>query len=288
MPATLIDGKALAATRRTKIKQIVGRMARRPRLATLLVGDDPASQIYVNNKIKACGEVGIAVHMEKHTAAVSTTSLTAAIDKLNADPTIHGILLQLPLPKTLDTSAIVSRLDPRKDVDGLHPHNAGLLAQGNLSGFIPCTPRGCLQLIKSITPHLFAKQALVIGRSLLVGRPMASLLLAHDCTVTIAHSKSHDVPSLASQADIIVAAAGSPDLVRRDWVKPGAIIIDVGISRVDGKVRGDVAAEVRDLECHITPVPGGVGPMTIANLLGNTVIACCRQSNLPIPEELVA
>lgn len=287
MPATQIDGKAQAAALRATLSRAVKKLNRRPRLATILVGEDPASQVYVANKIKACGEVGIAAQPERLTASVSTERLLSLIAQLNKDPLVHGILVQMPLPERLDTNQILSAIDPAKDVDGLHPLNAGLLAQGNAGGFVPCTPRGCLQLIKSVMPSLFGRPALVIGRSRLVGIPMAHLLLQQNCTVTMAHSKSRNVPELAAASEIIVAAAGSPGLVRKDWVRKGAVVIDVGITRSQDKLLGDVADEVREVECFLTPVPGGVGPMTVANLLTNTVIAACRQHNEPIPAELL-
>ncbi len=286
MPATLIDGRAQAAALRGQLTRLAGKLRQRPRLATILVGDDPASQIYVTNKLKVCAEIGIAAQLERLSATISAASLKAVIAQLNSDPTVHGILLQLPLPAHLDTAEILSSIDPRKDVDGLHPLNAGLLAQGRTSGFIPCTPRGCLQLIRSVCPSLYARPALIIGRSLLVGRPMAQLLVQQDCTVTLAHSKSRDVPLLAVQAEILVVAAGQPGLVQRDWVKPGAIVIDVGINRTATGLCGDVAPDVADVAGYLTPVPGGVGPMTIANLMANVMLAACRQSGDPIPTEL--
>jgi methylenetetrahydrofolate dehydrogenase (NADP+) / methenyltetrahydrofolate cyclohydrolase len=287
MPATLIDGKAQAAALRTMLTRIVKKLNRRPRLATILVGDDPASQVYVTNKIKACGEVGIAAQPERLPASASADRILSLISQLNKDPLVHGILVQMPLPEKLDTNHILAAIDPAKDVDGLHPYNAGLLAQNSPGGFVPCTPRGCLQLIKSVMPSLFGRPALVIGRSRLVGMPMAHLLVQQNCTVTIAHSKSRDVPQLAAASEVIVAAAGSPGLVRRDWVKPGAVVIDVGITRAGDKLLGDVAAEVHEVNCYLTPVPGGVGPMTVANLLANTIIAACRQHGEPVPPELL-
>ena len=284
--AALIDGRAQAAALRQNLKQACAQLPTPPRLATILVGDDAASQVYVANKLKACAEVGITTQMERLPATTTADELARTIDRLNADPTINGILLQLPLPDGLDAQAMIARLNPAKDVDGLHPLNAGLLAQGQRSGFIPCTPHGCLQLIKSVRTDLAGLRALVIGRSVLVGRPMAQLLLQENCTVTLAHSHTQDMVALAAQSDILVAAAGQPSLVQPHWIKPGAIVIDVGITRTATGVVGDVATSVRNQPCALTPVPGGVGPMTIANLLANTLTATCRQTGYPLPASL--
>lgn len=283
--AFLIDGKSIAATLRAKVAQGVRKLAQPPGLAAILVGDDPASAVYVAGKAKACAEVGITSFLHRLPATISEAELFDLIEQLNQDRAVSGILLQLPLPKTLDARQFISLIDPAKDVDGLGPVNYGLLAAG-LPAAIPCTPLGCLYLIRTVSPVLAGKRALVIGRSALVGKPMAELLVQQDCTVTIAHSKSVDLPALCREADIVVAAVGRPGLVRGDWIKPGAIVIDVGITRsAEGKLQGDVAfAEVAAVAGAVTPVPGGVGPMTIACLLVNTLIAACRQQGLAPPE----
>ncbi len=277
MTATLIDGKTIAARLRETIAQDAARLTQQgktPGLAVILVGEDPASQIYVRNKIAACEKTGIKSFEYKQPATIDEQSLLRLIADLNADPAVHGILLQLPLPAHLDENKMVLAIDPAKDVDGLHPVNAGRLMAG-LPGMVPCTPQGSLLLIKEIRKDLTGLHAVVIGRSLLFGKPMAQLLLAENCTVTHCHSKTRDLPGLCRQADILVAAVGRPRMVKADWIKPGAIVIDVGINRMDdGKVVGDVDFDAaKDMAGAITPVPGGVGPMTIACLLGNTVKA---------------
>lgn len=280
MPATLINGKDVASRLRGDIAAQASALKARgitPGLAVILVGEDPASQIYVRSKITACEKAGIASFEYKRPADITESDLLALIADLNRDPAVHGILLQLPLPGHLDENTMIMAIDPKKDVDGLHPMSAGCLMAG-LPGFVSCTPQGSLILIKEIRQDLTGLHAVVIGRSLLFGKPMAQLLLAENCTVTHCHSKTRDLPSLCRQADILVAAVGRPQMVKADWVKPGAIVIDVGINRMDdGKVVGDVDFDsVKGVAGAITPVPGGVGPMTIACLLANTVKAASR------------
>ncbi len=278
----VIDGKAVAAALRGEVAQsVAARLAagrRPPALAVVLVGDDPASHVYVRNKVKACAETGIRSLEHRLPAGVAEAELLALVAALNADPGVDAILVQLPLPPQCDATRVIEAIDPAKDVDGFHPVNAGRLALG-LPGFVPCTPAGCLRLLKTVHADLAGAEALVIGRSTIVGRPMAALLVGESATVTIAHSRSRDLPRLVGRADIVVAAVGRPELVRGAWLKPGATVIDVGINRVegaDGRARlvGDVAfAEAVEVAGAITPVPGGVGPMTIACLLANTLQA---------------
>jgi methylenetetrahydrofolate dehydrogenase (NADP+)/methenyltetrahydrofolate cyclohydrolase len=280
----IIDGKAHAARLRAGIaEQVIARQAagaRAPALAVVLVGDDPASHVYVRNKIAACAEAGVVSVEERHGADIGEAELLALVARLNADPGIDGILVQLPLPPHIDSQRVVAAIDPDKDVDGFHPLNAGRLATG-LDGFVPCTPLGCLRLLEATLGDFAGAEALVIGRSNIVGRPMASLLIGASATVTVAHSRSRDLPSLTRRADIVIAAVGRPEMVRGDWLKPGCTVIDVGINRVakeDGlggtRLVGDVAFdEAARVAAHITPVPGGVGPMTIACLLENTLKA---------------
>jgi methylenetetrahydrofolate dehydrogenase (NADP+)/methenyltetrahydrofolate cyclohydrolase len=286
MPAAaIIDGKAIAANLRLEVAEGVARLRRErgivPGLAVVLVGEDPASQVYVRSKAKATREAGMASFEHKLDAATSEAALLALIGELNRNPEVHGILVQLPLPRHIDSAKVIETIDPRKDVDGFHPINAGLLATGG-QALVPCTPTGCLILAKSVQPKLEGLDAVVIGRSNIVGKPMAQLLLGENCTVTIAHSRTRDLPAVVRRADLVVAAVGRAEMVRRDWIKPGAIVIDVGIQRVagpDGKTRlvGDVAfAECAEVAGAITPVPGGVGPMTIACLLQNTLLAATR------------
>ncbi len=270
----MIDGKAIAAQARARVADEVTALGFAPGLAVILVGEDPASRVYVGNKVKACAAVGlrsIEHHLPAHTPQADVAAL---IDRLNADDGVHGILLQLPLPAGLDEDALIQRIDPRKDVDGLTAPNIGRLVAG-LPGLVPCTPQGAMMLAKSVREDLAGLHALVIGRSLLFGKPMAQLLLAENCTVTQAHSKTRDLPGLCAQADILVAAVGRPRMVRGNWIKPGAIVIDVGINRLqDGSLCGDVDFdEAARVAWAVTPVPGGVGPMTIACLLSNTVKA---------------
>jgi len=290
----VIDGRALAARLRARIaaevERLVARAGIRPRLQVLLVGEDPASAAYVRTKEKMAREVGIDGRVVRLPSEVSEAEVLARIAAWNVDPAVHGILVQLPLPAHVRTRSVLEAIDPAKDVDGFHPLNAGRLA--TLSGpppvdlLVPCTPRGCLLLLEEASGDLAAlrgKRALVLGRSTIVGRPMAALLLAHDATVTIAHSRSRDLPEECRRAEILVAAVGRPELVRGDWLAPGSVVIDVGINRVaapDGTSRlvGDVAfAEALGRVAAITPVPGGVGPMTVACLLDNTLRACRRQ-----------
>lgn len=288
MSATLIDGKAIAARLRVDIGLAAGQLSNPPGLATLLVGDLPASAIYVQNKLKACREAGINGQLIKLPDSVSEAELSACIVKLNNDSSIHGILLQLPLPARLDTQKFISLIDPLKDVDGLGPVNYGLMAAG-LPAHVPCTPLGCLKLVKSVRPQLDGLHAVVLGRSRLVGRPMAELLLQQNCTVTIAHSRTTDIPAITRQADILVAAVGRPLLVKAGWIKPGAVVIDVGINRIDGRLVGDVDFnEARETAGAITPVPGGVGPMTVAMLLANTVRSAYQSAGQRAPHELAA
>lgn len=274
MPASVIDGKAIAAALRKSITDKVASMPAKPGLAVILVGDDPASHVYVRNKIKATQEVGM-ISIERSLPEKSTAEeIAKVIDELNADPAIHGILLQLPLPSHIDADPLIQRISPAKDVDGLTLPNIGKLVAG-LDGLVPCTPQGSLLLIKSVKQDLTGLNAVVIGRSLLFGKPMAQLLLAENCTVTTAHSKTKNLADVCKNADILVAAVGRAEMVKADWVKPGAIVIDVGINRQpDNKLKGDVDyVGVSQVAGAITPVPGGVGPMTIACLLSNTLKA---------------
>ena len=276
--ATIIDGKQIAADLRKKIAgeiEALKKSGTNPGLAVILVGDDPASHVYVGNKVKACEEVGIESYEHRMPANSTQQEVRHAIKNLNMNPGVHGILLQLPLPAHLDSDPLIQSIVPHKDVDGLTFVNAGKLVAGDESGMVPCTPQGSLQLIQSVKKDLTGLHAVVIGRSLLFGKPMAQVLLAANCTVTTAHSKTKDLPSICKQADILVAAVGRAKMVKGDWVKPGAIVIDVGINRLDtGKLAGDVDFdEAVKIAGAITPVPGGVGPMTIACLLQNTLKA---------------
>ncbi len=290
--AEIIDGKGFAANLRVAIAQQVAALKGQnliPGLAVVLVGEDPASQVYVRSKAKQTVEAGMRSFEHKLPATTGQAELLALVAKLNADPAVNGILVQLPLPKQIDPAAVLDAIDPAKDVDGFHVINAGKLATGG-DALVPCTPLGCLMLIKDRVKDLAGKRALVLGRSNIVGKPMAMLLLGESCTVTIAHSRTKDLPAECRRADILVAAVGKPEMVRGDWVQPGAIVIDVGINRVptpDGKGRlvGDVAyEEAAKVAGAITPVPGGVGPMTIACLLRNTVVAACRQRGIAVPK----
>lgn len=281
----IIDGKAAADRLKTRVTGEVTALRQHGvavGLAVILVGEDPASHIYVRNKIVACEKTGIVSSERRLPATVTPAELKQVIAELNQDPSIHGILLQLPLPAHLDENEMILAISPDKDVDGLHPVNAGRLMAG-LPGMVPCTPQGSLMLIQEMQPDVTGLHAVVIGRSLLFGKPMGQLLLGANCTVTQCHSKTRDLPGLCRQADILVAAVGRPQMVKADWVKPGAIVIDVGINRLaDKKVVGDVDfAAVSPVAGAITPVPGGVGPMTIACLLANTVKAARNQNNLP-------
>ncbi len=286
MSATIIDGKAFAAKLRARIATGVAdfraQAGRAPGLAVVLVGEDPASSVYVRSKGKATREAGMESIEHRLPADVAPETLLALVADLNADPAIDGILVQLPLPKHIDTQAVIAAIDPDKDVDGFHPINAGRLATG-LPGFVPCTPLGCLMLLKSIHPHLSGLEAVVIGRSNIVGKPMAQLLLAESCTVTIVHSRTRDAFAHVRAADIVVAAVGIPGMVTGDWIKPGATVIDVGINRTEAGLVGDVDfASASQVAGAITPVPGGVGPMTIAVLLRNTLVSAARRESVAI------
>ncbi len=292
MAASIIDGKVIAADLRAQVAGEVTRMKRdhglTPGLAVVLVGNDPASEVYVRSKHKQTQAAGMASFEHMLPADVAQADVLALIAELNADAAVHGILVQLPLPKGLDTEAIIAAIDPAKDVDGLHPYNAGRLA-GGLSALSPCTPLGCIILTKSVHSSLEGLDAIVIGRSNLVGRPLVQLLLNENATVTIAHSRSRNLPELCRRADLVYAAVGKAEMVRGDWLKPGATVIDVGITRVpttEGKTRliGDVAFdEAMKVAGAVTPVPGGVGQMTVACLLVNTLRAACAISGLPAP-----
>ncbi|GGE27868.1 bifunctional protein FolD [Agaricicola taiwanensis] len=287
MSATIIDGKAIAETVRGEAADRAAALEAatgvKPGLAVVLVGNDPASEVYVRNKARLTVAAGMASFEHKLRANTSEADLIALVERLNADPLVHGILVQMPLPGHIDSDRVVLAIDPAKDVDGLTPANAGRLVLGR-GGLVPCTPQGCIILAKhALGPDLAGKEALVIGRSILVGKPVALLLQAESCTVTMAHSKTHDLAGHCRRADILVAAVGRPEMVKGDWIKPGAVVIDVGINRIaqeGGKTRlvGDVAyEEAREVAGAITPVPGGVGPMTIACLLQNTVTAAEAQ-----------
>lgn len=276
----IIDGKAVAARLREDIAAQAAQLRGHgivPALAVIMVGDDPASDVYVRNKIIACEKSGIHSLEHRLPKAATQDDVSALIARLNADPLVHGILLQLPLPAHLDSTALINAIAPEKDVDGLHPLNIGRLVAG-LPGMVPCTPQGSLLLIKEITKDLSGLHALVLGRSLLFGKPMGQLLLGENCTLTQAHSKTRDLPAFCQQADILVVAIGRPSMVKGDWIKPGAIVIDVGINRMaDGKLIGDVDyGQALGIAGAITPVPGGVGPMTIACLLANTIKAASK------------
>ncbi len=279
--ADIIDGKAIAneldEKTKAEVEALVASGGPRPGLTVILVGDDGASQVYVRRKIKACEKVGIRSTEHRLPAETSQDDLLALIDQLNNDPEVHGILCQVPLPRHIDTDLVLDAIRPEKDVDGFHPMNAGRLMTGT-GGLAPCTPSGVILLLKSVLPDLSGLDALVIGRSNIVGKPVAIMLLAESCTVTVAHSRTRDLPEVARRADIIVAASGIPELVKGDWVKPGAVLIDVGITRImrdDGKEKlvGDIAFDEVQHARAVTPVPGGAGPMTIACLLANTVQA---------------
>ena len=280
--ADIIDGKAFAESLRTAIAAEVGGLSFTPGLAVVLVGEDPASKVYVQNKARQTVEVGMRSFEHRLPGETSQADLLALVETLNADPEVHGILVQLPLPKHLDADAIIAAISPEKDVDGLTVINAGRLAAG-LPGLVPCTPLGCLLLLQDRLGDLTGLNAVVVGRSNLVGKPIAQLLLQQNCTVTIAHSKTRNLPELCRSADILIAAVGRPEMIQGDWIKPGAAVIDVGINRVPGaapgktKLVGDVAFAGAEKNAGlITPVPGGVGPMTIACLLRNTLAAAKR------------
>ncbi len=284
--AQVIDGKAIAAEVRravaAEVEELKRELGMTPGLAVVLVGEDPASQVYVRNKARQTVEAGMQSFEHRLPATTSEADLLKLIDDLNRSREVHGILVQLPLPPQIDTRKVIEAIDPDKDVDGFHPVNVGRLSAGERS-LVPCTPAGCIILAKSVQPELRGLEAVVVGRSNIVGKPVAQLLLREDCTVTIAHSRTRDLPGVVRRADLVVAAVGRPEMVRGDWIKPGAIVIDVGINRVEGpdskgRLVGDVAfAEAAEVAGAITPVPGGVGPMTIACLLKNTVSAARDQ-----------
>ena len=291
--ARIIDGKGFAERLRARVGERAAAVKRAhglvPGLAAVLVGDDPASAVYVRNKEKAVAEAGMTSFPHRLPASTSEAELLALIAKLNADKAVHGILVQLPLPKHIDAERIIDAVHPDKDVDGFHPVNVGRLASGR-AGLVPCTPLGCMMLLEDTLGKLEGRDAVVVGRSNIVGKPMAALLLAANCTVTIAHSRTKDLAAVCRRAEILVAAVGRAEMVRGDWIKPGATVIDVGINRVPGaepgktRLVGDVAfAEAKGVAGAITPVPGGVGPMTIACLLANTVRAACRQNGIETP-----
>jgi methylenetetrahydrofolate dehydrogenase (NADP+) / methenyltetrahydrofolate cyclohydrolase len=289
--ARIIDGKAIAAELRAAVgaetRQLVAEQGLTPGLAVVLVGENPASKAYVGSKSKAVVEAGMRPFDHHLPDEISEDALVTLVKRLNADPAVSGILVQLPLPPQIDAARIIATVDPDKDVDGFHPLNAGRLASG-LPGLVPCTPLGCIKLAKTVQTSLAGLDAVVIGRSNIVGKPLAQLLLAENATVTIAHSRTRDLPALCRGADLLFAAIGRPEMVRGDWIKPGATVVDVGINRIpgDGKSRlvGDVNfAEAAAVAGAITPVPGGVGPMTIACLLANTLRAACMQAGLPAP-----
>ena len=305
MSATILDGKAFAATIR---EQVAGHVARlkadhgiTPGLAVVLLGEDPASQVYVRSKGRQTLEAGMHSFEHKLDAGTSQADLLALVDQLNRDPAVHGILVQLPLPGHIDPDLVINAIDPAKDVDGFHISNVGLLGTGQ-KAMVPCTPLGCLMMLRDHLGALGGMEAVVLGRSNIVGKPMAQLLLGDSCTVTIAHSRTRDLPDVLRRADVVVAAVGRAEMVPGDWIKPGATVIDVGINRVPAPEKGvneDGTPKTRLVgDCHfesceavagaITPVPGGVGPMTIACLLANTTTAACRANGLPEPEGLTA
>ncbi|MBW0008123.1 MAG: bifunctional methylenetetrahydrofolate dehydrogenase/methenyltetrahydrofolate cyclohydrolase FolD [Sphingomonas sp.] len=290
MTAKRIDGKAAAQAIRDRIGGLVTEFrsaaGRAPGLAVVLVGDDPASAVYVRSKGKATREAGMESFEHRLPASASQEELLALVDELNDNPAVDGILVQLPLPPQIDERVVIMRISPDKDVDGFHPVNAGRLAIG-LHGFVPCTPLGCLRLLQQELGDLSGKEAVVIGRSNIVGKPMALLLLRESCTVTVAHSRTQDVPAVVRRADIVVAAVGRPKMVKGDWLKPGATVIDVGINRTDDGLVGDVDFEgASEVAGAITPVPGGVGPMTIAMLIRNTFVSAARREGFNYEKSL--
>jgi methylenetetrahydrofolate dehydrogenase (NADP+)/methenyltetrahydrofolate cyclohydrolase len=291
--ATIIDGQAVASRLRQRVAAAVEGLRTRqgvtPGLAAIIVGNDPASQVYVRNKARACNAAGLSSFEHRLPGDTSEAAIIALIEQLNRDERVDGILVQLPLPEKIDPQRALGAVDPAKDVDGFHPVNVGRLWSRQPS-LVPCTPQGCMILLQTVHAELAGLEVVVLGRSQIVGRPLAALLVAADCTVTIAHSRSRDPPVIARRADILIAATGEPQVVKGDWIKPGATVIDVGTNRIvgaDGVARlvGDVDfASARAIAGAITPVPGGVGPMTIACLLQNTIIAACRRRGLPDPD----
>jgi methylenetetrahydrofolate dehydrogenase (NADP+)/methenyltetrahydrofolate cyclohydrolase len=289
--ARIIDGKAIAAELRAAVgaetRRLVAEQGLTPGLAVVLVGENAASKAYVGSKSKAVVEAGMRPFDHHLPDDTSEDALVALVKRLNADPAVSGILVQLPLPPQIDAARIIASVDPDKDVDGFHPLNAGRLASG-LPGLVPCTPLGCIKLAKTVQTSLAGLDAVVIGRSNIVGKPLAQLLLAENATVTIAHSRTRDLSALCRGADLLFAAIGRPEMVRGDWIKPGATVIDVGINRIPGNGKSRLVGDVNFVEAAavagaITPVPGGVGPMTIACLLVNTLRAACMQAGLPAP-----
>ena len=290
--ATVIDGRLLAARLRQNAAEIAACLREQiggaPGLATVLVGDDPASRVYVGAKARACAGSGLAAFDIRLPAGISEAGLVVEVERLNHDDRVDGVLVQLPLPRQIDPLPVTAAIDPAKDVDGFHPANVGRLWSG-IPGLVPCTPQACLLLLRTVHEDLTGAEAVVLGRSNIVGKPVAALLLAADCTVTMVHSKSRDAAAICRRADILIAATGQPRMVKAGWVKPGATVIDVGINPVaDGEGRRRVVGDVdfpavRDVAGAITPVPGGVGPMTIACLLRNTLLAACRRRGLPDP-----
>ena len=290
--ATVIDGRSLAAGLRQNAAGIAACLCEEigtaPGLATVLVGDDPASRLYVGAKARACAGAGIAAFDIRLPAGISEAGLVAEVERLNRDDRVDGVLVQLPLPRQIDPHPVIAAIDPAKDVDGFHPANVGRLWSG-IPGLVPCTPQACLLILRTVHEDLTGAEAVVLGRSNIVGKPVTALLLAADCTVTMVHSKSRDAAAICRRADILIAATGQPRMVKAGWVKPGATVIDVGINPVadrEGRRRvvGDVDfAAVQAVAGAITPVPGGVGPMTIACLLRNTLLAACRHRGLPDP-----
>jgi len=289
MSARIIDGKDFAGKLRARVAEQVARVVaasgRKPGLAVVLVGEDPASSVYVRSKGKATLAAGMESFEHRLPADVGEDELIALVDRLNADPAVDGILVQLPLPRHIDERRVITRIDPDKDVDGFHPVNAGRLATG-LDGFVPCTPLGCLMLLKDVHPHLAGLEAVVIGRSNIVGKPMGQLLLKESCTVTMTHSRTRDLFAHVRQADIVVAAVGIPGFVEASWIKPGASVIDVGINRTDAGLVGDVDPAAAEVAGAITPVPGGVGPMTIAVLMRNTLVSAARRESVTLDDDL--
>lgn len=291
MSARIIDGKAFAAGLRARVAELVvpfvEATGRAPGLAVVLVGEDPASAVYVRNKGKMTAAAGMASFEHRLDADTDMATLLDLIEQLNADPAVDGILVQLPLPAHLDERAVIAAIDPDKDVDGFHPINAGRLASG-LDGFVPCTPLGCLMLLEDELGDLSGREAIVIGRSNIVGKPMAALLTRANCTVTLAHSRTHDLPGHVHRAEIVVAAVGWPHFVKGEWIRPGATVIDVGINRTADGLVGDVDFEgAASVAGAITPVPGGVGPMTIACLLRNTLVAAYRHAGIALAPETI-
>jgi methylenetetrahydrofolate dehydrogenase (NADP+)/methenyltetrahydrofolate cyclohydrolase len=288
LTATIIDGKAVAKESNARVAAAVAAFkaaqGSAPGLAVVLVGEDPASKVYVGNKEREAKAAGFNSIQHRLPASASQAEVLALVRRLNAERAVNGILVQLPLPKQVNAQAVIAAIDPGKDVDGFHAVNTGLL-WGAGGGLVPCTPQGCMLLLGRAMQNPAGAHAVVVGRSQIVGKPVAALLLGADCTVTLAHSKTRDLPAVCRGADILIAAVGKPEMVRGAWVKPGAVVIDVGINRgADGKLVGDVAfAEAAQVAGAITPVPGGVGPMTIACLLRNTLIAACRQAGMPAP-----